>query len=132
MTTYSIGAQRAIAIMEINQAAADARGRRISGMTGQDMVYAEKLAQAQAYMAAHAADAGAEVPGYVAAEMAATGSTALQAAQAIAVAAAAFHAGPGPQIELARRTGKLAVQAASTAEAVQTAKDTALQALQAI
>lgn len=132
MTTYSIGAQRAIAITEIDRAAEDARGQRISGITGQDMVYAEKRAQAQAYIAAHAASPDAEVPGYVAAEMAATGSTALQAAQAITAAAAAFHAGAGPQIEQARRAGKLAVQAATTAEGIADAKASALQALQSI
>lgn len=132
MTTYSIGVYRALAIQEIDQAAGEARARRISGITGQDMVYAEKLAQAQGYAIAHAADAGAAVPGYVAAEMAATGGTALQAAQAIMAAAEAFHSGPGPQIEHARRAGKLAVQAATTAEGVAAAKDTALQALQGI
>lgn len=129
MTIFSIGAQRAMALQEIDQAAGDSRARHISGIAGQDMVYAQKLAQAQAYVVAHAADAGAAVPGYVAAEMAATGAAALQAAQAIMAAADAFHSGPGPQIEQARRSGKLAVQAATTPESIQAAKTTALQAL---
>lgn len=125
----SLGWHKLMARQQLDAAAGDARLRHLSAVAGQDMVYAEKLAQAQAYVGAHAADPGAEVPGYVAAEMAATGSTALQAATAIMAAADAFHRGPGPQIEQVRRAGKLAVQAAITAEAVHAAKATALQAL---
>lgn len=128
----SLGWHRMMARAAIDQVAAEARGRHITGLTGQDLVYAAKLAQAQAYATAHAADAGAPVPAYVAAEVAAVGGTALQAAQTILAAADAFHAGPGPQIEQARRAGKLAVQAATTAEEIQAAQDTALQALQGI
>jgi hypothetical protein len=131
-TNYSIGALRAMAALEIAAAAAEARVRHVSGMAGQDMVYAAKLAQAQAYVTAHAADADAPVPAYVAADVAAVGGTALAAAQAIAAAAQAFHDGAGPAIEQARRVGKLAVQAASDAEEIQAALASALAALGAI
>jgi hypothetical protein len=132
MTARSIGAQRALATLAIDAAAGEARGRFQTLALGQDMTYSTKLAQAQAYVAAHAEDAGADVPAYVAAEVAAVGGTALQAAQAIVAAADAFHSGPGPQIEQARRAGKLAVAAAATRQAIEAATAGALQALQAI
>ena len=128
----SIKRQRRLARQEIDAEAAEARMRHLTNLPGQAMVYAAKLAQAQAYIAAHVADAGAPVPAYVAADVAAAGGTALAAAQAIVAAADAFHSGPGPAIEQARRAGKLAVHAASTAEAVASAKDAALQALMSI
>lgn len=106
--------------------------RHLTSLPGQDLVYAAKLAQAQAYIAAYAADAGAPVPGYVAAEVAAVGGTAQAAAQAIVAAAAAFHDTAGPAIEQARRAGKTAVQAAGDADEIQTALASALAALQSI
>lgn len=132
MMMLRIGAVRGIGLSTIDQAAAQARQRHITGLAGQDMVYTAKLAQAQAYIAAHAVDTDAVVPGYVAAEVAAAGGTALQAAQAIVAAADAFHSGPGPQIEQARRAGKLAVASAATQQAVEAATASALQALQTI
>lgn len=96
------------------------------------MVYAAKLAQAQAYISAQAADSEADVPGYVAADVAAVGGTALAAAQAIVAAAEAFHAGPGPAIEQARRAGKAALVDAAEPEDVAAALENALEALQAI
>ncbi|MDH4392663.1 MAG: hypothetical protein QE285_14730 [Aquabacterium sp.] len=132
MSNRSIGAQRALAVRAIDEAAGEARGRHQTLSFGQAVVYAAKLAQAQAYTTAHAVDAGAAVPAYVAAEAAAVGGTALAAAEAIVAAAAAFHAGPGPQIEQARRAGKLAVQAAGDADQIQAAVADALAALQAI
>jgi hypothetical protein len=132
MTTFTIGALRGMASSAIDQAAAEARQSHITGLAGQGMVYAAKLAQSQAYITAHAADADAPVPAYVAAEVAAVGGTALAAAQAIVAAATAFHAGPGPDIEQARRAGKLAVQAATDSDQIQTAQADALAALQAI
>lgn len=129
---HTIQRQRREARQAIDQATAEARQRHIPGLAGQDLVYSAKLAQAQAYAAAHAVDAAAPIPAYVAAEAAAVGFTALQAAQAIQATAEAFHAGPGPQIELARRVGKLAVQAATTPEGLEVALETALQALQQI
>ncbi len=116
----------------INQAAAEARQRYLTIVDGQGMVYAEKLAQAVAYVAAHAADSQAPVPAYVAADVAAVGGTALAASQAIIAAAAAFHEGPGPDIEQARRAGNAAVLAATTAESVEAAKAAAMGALAAI
>lgn len=131
-TQRSIGMHRYLALRDIAQAAEAARCRHITGLAGQETVYAAKLAQALAYLAAHAADSGVSVPPYVAADVAATGATSVAAAQAIVDAAAAFHAGPGPDIEQARRSGNLAVTAATTAEDVQLALDNALAALQAI
>lgn len=128
----TVGVQRMLARQAIDQAAAEARLRHITGTAGQDMVYVAKLAQAQAYISAQAADSAAPVPAYVAADVAAVGGTALAAAEAIVAAAAAFHAGPGPAIEQARRAGKLAVQVATSAEAVADASQAAQQALQAI
>ena len=132
MTGPSIGALRQWAINAINQAATEARVQYQTAMLGMDMVYTVKLAQAQAYITAHAGNSAAAVPAYVAADVAAVGGTALAAAQAIVAAADAFHSGPGPAIEQARRAGKVAVQAASTVEAVANAKDAALQALMSI
>jgi hypothetical protein len=132
MTQQSMGARRFLAGQEIDQAAGEARGRHQTLAPGQEMIYSTKLAQAQAYIAAQAADAGAAVPAYVAAEVEAMGGTALAAAQCIVAAAEAFHTGAGPQIERARRAGKLAVQQAATADAVQLALAAALQALNEI
>ena len=128
----SIQKQRREAQQAIDQASSEARLRYITGLVGQDMVYSAKLAQAQAYIVAHAVDSEAAVPAYVAADMTAMGGTALAAAQAIVTAAEAFHAGPGPDIEQARRAGKVAVLAAAAPEDVAVALDGALAALQAI
>ncbi len=130
MTNHSIGARRVLAGRAIDAAAGETRGRHQTLAGGQAVVYAAKLAQA--YISAHAADAGAAVPAHIAAEAAAVGGTALAAAQAIVAAAQAFHDGAGPAIEQARRIGKLAVQAATTAEGIQEAKDSAMLALHGI
>lgn len=124
--------QKVMAAAAIDTLAGEVRMRHLSSLPGQDLVYAAKLAQAQAYIAAQAIDSNALVPGYVAADVAAVGGTALAAAQAIVAAAEAFHAGAGPQIEQARRAGKAAVSAATTAEGIDAAKASALQALQTI
>jgi hypothetical protein len=132
MTTFILAKQRRLARQDIDSHAAQARQRYLTTLPGQDLVYAAKLAQAQAYITAYAADSGAAVPAYVAADVAAVGGTALAAAAAIVAAAEAFHAGPGPEIEEARRAGKLAVQAAESANDIETAQAAALAALQAI
>jgi hypothetical protein len=132
MTNHSMGARRVLACRSIDDAAGEARGRHQTLAVGQAVVYAAKLAQSQAYITAHAADADAAVPAYIAAEVAAVGGTALAAAQAIVAAADAFHAGPGPAIEQARRAGKLAVQAATLPATVGDALSSALDALAAI
>ena len=129
---YSIQRQRRQARQDIDTVAAEARMRYLTKLPGQDQVYAAKLAQAQGYISAHAADEDAPVPAYIAAEVAAVGGTALAAAQAIVAAAAAFHDGAGPAIEQARRIGKLAVQAASEADEIEPARASALAALEAI
>ena len=132
MTNHSMGARRVLASRAIDDAAGEARGRHQTLAVGQAVVYAVKLTQSQTYITAHAADADAPVPAYVAAEVAAVGGTALAAAQAIVAAAQAFHDGAGPAIEQARRVGKLAVQAASDADEIQAALASALAALEAI
>lgn len=128
----SVGLQRMLALAELDQAVGRARMRHITGALGQEMVYAAKLAQAAAYLAARAADSNAAVPPYVAADVAVQGGSALQAAQAIVDAADAFHDGPGPAIEEARRRGKLAIKSASTAADLQQALQAALVALAAV
>lgn len=130
--TRTVGVQRMLARQAVEQAAAEARLRHITGAAGQAMVYAAKLAQAQAYLVAQAADSQAPVPPYVAADVAVEGGTAVQRAQAIVDAADAFHDGPGPAIEQVRRAAKLVLQEATTAEAVQQALDEAIVALGAI
>lgn len=130
--TASLSRARRLARQQIDAAAAEARLRHLTGLAGQDLVYAAKLAQAQAYLAAHALDSGASVPAYVAADVAVQGGTAVAAAQAIVQAAAAFHDAAGPAIEQARRGGKLAAGAATTPEAVQAAVDAAIAALHAV
>ena len=132
MTNHSMGARRVLACRSIDDAAGEARGRHQTLAVGQAVVYAVKLTQSQTYITAHAADADAPVPAYVAAEVAAVGGTALAAAQAIVAAAQAFHDGAGPAIEQSRRVGKLAVQAATTAEGIQEATDAAMLALHGI
>lgn len=115
---HMIQRTRRIGRQDIDHAAEQARLRHLTGLAGQDLVYAEKLNQAKAYLAAIALDAGAAVPLYLQAEVSAAGGTAAEVAANIIAVAASFHAGPGPAIEEARRAGKLAVAAAADADAV--------------
>ena len=92
-------------------------------------MYSAKLAQARAYIDLHRGDPTAPVPPYVAVDVAIDGGSAVARARAIVAAADAFHAGPGPAIEQARRAGKRAVQQATTADGVQQALAAAIAAL---
>lgn len=90
----------------IDRFAGDARARYITVAPGQEGTYLEKRRQAQAF-----ADAGytGTPPAYIAAEAAATGSTATQAAQLILAQAAAWDV-KGAEIEGCRRKWKIAVE----------------------
>lgn len=127
----SVGGQRMLALADLDRAAAEARSRHIAG-AGQDTVYAQKLVEARAYIEAHRGNPTVPVPPYVAVDVAIDGGSALARALAIVAAATAFHAGPGPAIEQARRQGKRALQAATTADGVQQALAAAIAALGAI
>ena len=121
-------AQRAI-----DQAAGAARLRYITDVPGQQAVYMVKLQQAQAYVAAHAEDAGAAVPPYIAAEANAVGMTPLEVATEVVALAAQWNDVVGPAIEAARLGGKAAVTAAPADEAaINAARDAAVAALLAI
>lgn len=130
--TISLNAQRLQAAALIDQAAAQARLQHLSGYPGQELVYAAKLAEAQAYLAAQKGDPKAVVPPYVAADVEVDGGSAVARAQAIVRASETFHAGPGPAIELVRRRGKAAVRTAKTGEELQQAVDQAIAALEAL
>ena len=121
-------AQRAI-----DQAAGAARLRYITDVPGQQAVYMVKLQQAQAYVAAHAEDAGAAVPPYIAAEANAVGMTPLEVATEVVALAAQWNDVVGPAIEAARLGGKAAVTAAPDNEAaINAARDAAIAVLAAI
>lgn len=117
---------------DIDAAAGAARLRFITDVPGQQAVYMVKLQQALAYQAAHAADAGAAVPPYIAAEAQALGTTAIAVADLVVDLATVWNDVVGPQIEAARLAGKAAVTAAADEAGVLAAKDAALEALKAI
>ena len=117
---------------DIDRAAGAARLRYITDVAGQQAVYLVKLEQARSYIAAHALDAQALVPPYIAAEAAAVGMTALEVAQEVVELATAWNDVAGPAIEGARLGGKAAVQAADDEAAINAARDAAIAALAAI
>lgn len=123
MRTRSLAQLILDARRDIDAAAGDARSRFITVANGQEAVYSAKLAQARQYLVDVAANAQAEVPPYVQASVLAASDrgqtiTATQAAQTIANAAAAFHAGAGPAIERLREAAKAAAGAAENAQAL--------------
>jgi hypothetical protein len=118
---------QAAAAAAIDAAAGMARLRYITDVPGQAATYAEKRAQAQAFVGAP----GPVAPAFVQAEADAMGVTALQAAQYILATALAWEQ-IGPAIERERRRGKIAVQAASTAATCTAALQAALGAIAAI
>jgi hypothetical protein len=131
----SVQSARNWACWQIDQAAGEARRRHVTDLPGQEGVYLTKLAQAQDYAAAYAADAQAPVPAYIAAEADALGETAITVAGNVIDAATAWNTQAGPAIEAARIGGKAAVLAATGADdaarldAIDTALAAALAAL---
>lgn len=133
MSSQSIASLRWRARADIDQAAGDARTRYITEVAGQQATYMKKEQQALDYVAAHALDAQATVPPYIAAEATAMGTTALAAAQQVLALAAQWNEVLGPAIEGARLAGKRAVdEAAGTEEAIEAARVAARAALEAI
>lgn len=140
MTIIDKGAMRQAvfeACQSIDAAAGVARRRYITDVPGQQGTYLVKAEQAAAYITAHAADADAAVPPYIAAEAAATGATPIDAATNIDAIATQWNDVIGPALEQVRIGGKAAATAAGAAtdatEAdVIAARDAAINALQAI
>lgn len=93
----------------VDRAAGSARARYITVVPGQDATYVTKGQQALDFIA----NPTGPVPGYVAAEATATGLSALDAANLINNTAIGWGA-LGPQIEMLRRQGNIAVAAATT------------------
>lgn len=120
------------AAASVDEAAGRARLRYITDVPGQQAVYMVKLAQALAYADAAQGNPGATVPPYIAAEAAATGQAALDVAQTVITLGAAWNEQIGPAIEGARLGGKAAVLAATTSQAVESARLAAVTALDAL
>lgn len=126
----SLNALRWQAHREIDRVAGEVRLRHITDVPGQQAVYMTKLQEAEAYAAAHALNANATVPPYLAAESAAMGDDAIDTAQMVLDLAAQWNGVLGPAIEAARVAGKAAVTAATTAQGIETARAAAVAALE--
>lgn len=119
------------ALRDIDEAAGRARLRFITDVPGQQAVYMLKLQQATAYLQALSKSPAAAVPPYIAAESAATGQTPRQVADLVVTLSATWNDEAGPAIEGLRMGGKAAVYAAVTLGAIESAKTSAIQALDA-
>lgn len=119
---------RAAARRAIDDAAGAARDRFITTAPGQESVYQLKREAARDYQ-----EAGytGDVPSIIQAEANAQGMTPTQATDFILATAAQWIA-IAVQIEQNRIAGKVAVQAAQSVSAVETIRDDALAALEAI
>lgn len=116
------------ALTSIDAAAEVLRGKFITANSGQVATYLMKQAEASAYKTAGYTG---DVPGLVQAESDATGSTTKVAADAILAQYAAWSS-LAAAIEVARRKGKIAVSAATTVDAVNSAVATATAAFEVI
>lgn len=116
----------------VDAVAGEARRRYITDVPGQQAVYVRKLEQAQQYLVAYALDAQASAPPYIAAEAAALGVSAFHLATQVMSIAEFWDDTLSPAIEAARISGKAAVSAAESPEAVESARDAAIAALNAI
>lgn len=123
----SLDAARAEGLEAIDVAAGRARGAVLTLSPGQEMIYARKLAEAQACQAAGGAATAAAYPLLSAEASARKRKLADMAAAVIAADAAAWTVLTG--IETARITGKIAVRAATIAAAAQVAAADAVAAL---
>lgn len=124
--------QRTHAKREVDRIAEDARLRYITGGAGQATTYVYKAMECQKYKDAGypAMGSPSEYP-WIQAEMAATGGTAVQVADGILALAAAWET-VGTSIETIRRTGKIAIDAATSVTDLETARDTAVATLNAV
>lgn len=116
------------ALTAIDVAAEAARLRYITGGSGQSATYMLKEQQARAF--AGLVYTGT-VPGLVQSEATARGVSAQVACSAIIGEADAWHA-LAAVIETARRSGKVAVNAAANLASLEAARDTALTTLSAV
>lgn len=119
------------AVDAINRAAGIARQRYITISPGQELVYMAKERQAREYKAAGYTGA---TPEFVAGEATATGLSAQAAAGAIIAKADAWIS-IGAQIDQAKRTASVQIDAAKTAgdtAAITAARDTAIAAIEAL
>jgi hypothetical protein len=138
MSAIDVRRARFRALTAIDAAAGAARKRYITDVPGQQAVYLVKLQEAEAYLIAHAANAEAPVPPYIAAEATALGQSAIAVATNVAALASFWNGTVGPSIEGARLGGKAAVAGATGADeaatiaALEAARDAAVAALEAI
>lgn len=115
------------ALTDVDASAGSARLRYITDVPGQQATYVVKQGEAEKYLASGG------IPGpYLAAEAAAMGATATQAAQLITGIAAQWNGVFGPAIEGARRVGKISIAAATTNAEVTTRRNAAIAALNGI
>ena len=119
---------RTAAVDMVNAKAEEVRLRFITGGATQAMVYIQKAAQAQAYAAAGYAG---PVPPLVQSEATATGATARVAADSILGQVTACLT-VAVQVDELRRKCKVDTDASGTIAAMESARDTALAALDAI
>ncbi|MDB5846547.1 MAG: putative tail fiber assembly-like protein [Rhodoferax sp.] len=125
----TLKATRLAALNTIDLVAGAARLRYITDVPGQQGVYLQKAAEAEAFKAA---DFTGDVPPYIEAEATATGQTPQDSAEKILAIAQSWSNTISPAIERYRISGKAAVDAATDAAAVQDARNAAVTALQAI
>jgi|GEM_PF-6983004 len=117
---------------EIDQKAGQVRSKYITTAAGQEATYTEKARQCEAYKAAsYPATPDPVGHAYVIAEASAKGCSYQAACDAI-LAERDQWAELGARIEEARRKAKIAIAAASTAEAVEAALQTGLAELAAL
>ncbi len=116
----SMSAAKAQAVVRINEAAEQCRGKYMTPGDGQMMTYLEKINQARACLAAQSPQAS-DYP-MLAAEIGITASTLVGVAEIVAAAYNQWLV-IGSTIEATRRAANVAIEAAETREAVQAILD---------
>lgn len=107
------------------------RQKYVTFIAGQDATYLQKYDEAKRYRTA-GYPASLATYAWIQAETTATGKTAQAAADSVIQEGDFWNNSKGPAIEQARRHGKLQVDAATTAAAVDVARTDALAALKAL
>lgn len=107
---------------DVDRAAGAARARYLTLVPGQEAAYAAKEAEARAFLN----DPELAVPPYVQAEADATGVTPYEAANNIVAAADAWALVKGPNIERIRRSGSVAIEAATSETPIYLARNNAV------
>jgi hypothetical protein len=113
----------------IDRVAGQVRMRYITSAPGQAETYQRKEQQAREWLASGFAGVA---PSFIAAEAQALGVQPQVIAQEIIDTADLWSNVKGPAIEAARRAGKVAIQSATTIEAIEAARDAAIAALDAL